>query len=69
MTSKLLFTEKSLPLILEAFGNTLNNEGFIVNKITGKPILTPNGQKIEAHNFLGMKKGENGSSIYFKNLE
>lgn len=60
---KLLFTDKSLPLILEAFDKSINEEGFIIEKSTGELVLTPEGEEIEAKNFAGIKKG---SEIFFK---
>ena len=60
---KLLFTEKSLPLILEAFGKSINKEGIIIETSTGEPVLTPEGEEIEAKKFGGLKKG---SEIFIK---
>lgn len=59
---KLLFTEKALPLILEAFGKSINAEGLIVDS-NGEPVLTPDGEIIEASKFGGLKKG---SEIFIK---
>ncbi|MBN8697000.1 MAG: hypothetical protein J0L87_10755 [Bacteroidetes bacterium] len=59
---KLLFTEKALPLILEAFGKSINEEGIIVDS-NGEPVLTTDGECIEASKFGGIKKG---SEIFIK---
>lgn len=62
-TPKLLFTERALPLILEAFGKKINSEGLIVESATGQPVLTPEGEELEASKFGGLKKG---SEIFIK---
>ncbi len=61
-TPKMLFTPKALHLILEAFGNSINEDGFIIDK-NGEPVFTPEGEEIEASNFCGLKKG---SLIFIK---
>lgn len=63
MEPKLLFTEKSLPLILEAFGKSINSDGLIIETATGEPILTPEGEELKAKEFGGLKKG---SEIFLK---
>ena len=60
---KLLFTDKTLPLILEAFGKSINEDGFIIEKSTGDFVLTPEGEEIEAKELGGLKKG---SDIFIK---
>lgn len=60
---KLLFTDGALPLILEAFGKKINEDGFIIEAATGELVLTPEGEEIEAKNFAGIKKG---SEIFIK---
>lgn len=62
-TPKLLFTEKALPLILEAFGKSISKDGLIINTATNEPVLTREGEVIEAKNFGGLKKG---SEIFLK---
>jgi len=63
MKPTLSFTEKALPLILEAFGKSINKDGIIIETKTGEPVLTPDGEEIEAAHFGGMKKG---SEIFLK---
>lgn len=63
MKPKILFTDKSLPFILEAFGKSINEKGIIFETATGEPVLTPDGEEIEASKFGGMKKG---SDIFLK---
>ncbi len=62
-TPKLLFTDKALPLILEAFGKSINKDGLIIETSTQQPVLTPEGDEIEAKHFAGIKKG---SEIFIK---
>lgn len=61
-TPKLIFSQSSLPLILEAFGKSVNKQGMIV-EASGEPVLTPEGQELAAANFGGIKKG---SEIFIK---
>ena len=61
-TPKILFTPKALPFILEAFGKSINEDGLIIDA-SGEPVLTPEGEEIEASKFCGLKKG---SLIFIK---
>lgn len=63
MKPKLLFTEKALPLILEAFGNSIDKDGYIIDSRTNEPVTTPDGDLVEAKKFGGIKKG---SKIFIK---
>lgn len=63
MKPKLLFTDAALPLVLEAFGKSIDPNGIIVETSTGDPVLTPEGETIEASKFGGIKKG---SEIFMK---
>lgn len=60
---KLVFTEKAMPLILEAFGKSINDDGFIIETSTGEPVLTPEGEELSANDFCGLK---NGSEVFIK---
>lgn len=60
---KILFSKETMPFILETFGKEINAEGLIVEKSTGEPVPTPDGDHIEAANFAGLKKG---SEIFIK---
>lgn len=59
---KMLFTPRALPLILEAFNQSINENGLIIDE-NGEPVLTPYGEEIEATKFCGLKKG---SLIFIK---
>ena len=61
-TPKILFTPQALPFILEAFGKSINEDGLIIDA-SGEPVLTPEGEEIEASKFCGLKKG---SLIFIK---
>ena len=63
-TTKLLFNSNSACYILEAFGKSINTEGIIIEKSTGEPVLTPEGDELTLENFGGIKKG---SEIFLKN--
>ena len=56
MTHKLLFSDRALPLILEAFGKSISEDGLIVES-NGEPVLTPDGEEIRAHDFGGIRGG------------
>ena len=56
MKPKILFTERAMPLILEAFGKEIK-DGFIVESDTGEFVLTPDGEEIEAARFGGILNG------------
>jgi len=62
-TPKLLFTEKAIPLILEAYGKSINDDGIIIDTKTGEPVYTKTGELIPISNFGGIKKG---SEIFLK---
>lgn len=60
---KMLFNEQALPFILEIFGKTVNEDGFITDMNTGEPIQTPEGDFLTKAKFGGIKKG---SEIFLK---
>lgn len=60
---KMLFNEQALPFILEIFGKTINDTGFISDMNTGEPIQTPEGDFLTKGKFGGIKKG---SEIFLK---
>jgi hypothetical protein len=59
----MLFNERALPFILEIFGKTINDDGFIIDMNTGEPIQTPEGDFLTKEKFGGIKKG---SEIFLK---
>lgn len=61
--AKIIFTDKALPYLLEAFGKEINPDGIIIESSTKEPVLTPESEEIHYSNFGGIKKG---SEIYIK---
>jgi hypothetical protein len=62
MKTKITFTERTIPFILEIFGKSINEEGFIIETNTGELVLTTNGETIKSNELAGFSK--NG---FFKN--
>lgn len=60
---RILFTESAIPLILEAFGKEVDENGFVVDSETKEPIHTNEDVMLEASRFGGLKKG---SEIFMK---
>jgi hypothetical protein len=54
---KLIFTQRALPIILKAFGKSIDDDGLIIESSTGEPVLTPEGEEICAVDLAGLKKG------------
>ena len=62
-SSRILFTDNALPFLLDIFGKEIDGNGLIIEKSTGEPVLTPDGEEIYQQNFGGLKKG---SEIFIK---
>ncbi|MCX6318292.1 MAG: hypothetical protein NTW29_13450 [Bacteroidetes bacterium] len=62
-SSKLIFSPRALPYILDAFGKTISENGIIIDSETSEPVLTPEGDELHKDNFGGIKKG---SVIFMK---
>ena len=60
---KILFNKQALPYVLEIFGKSINDQGFIVDAETGKLIITPDDEPITPEEFGAIKKG---SEIFLK---
>lgn len=50
--------------VLDAMGKKVNKEGMIVEKDTGEPVLTKNGETVMIKELAGIKKG---SQVFIKN--
>jgi len=61
MSPQLTFTEDATEFILEGFGKTVDEEGFIIEQESGERVLTPAGEEIEADDLGGIA---NGSEIF-----
>ena len=63
-TQRLTFNEGASSFILAAFGKEINEYGIIIDRETGEPVLTPEGEELTKEKFGGIKKG---SEIFIKN--
>jgi len=61
---EIYFTKKSAPIILEAFGKSINGDGYIIDSESKELILTPENEEIHISKFGMLKKG---SEIFVKN--
>lgn len=64
MKPKMLFNEQALPFILEIFGKSINDNGFIIDKNTGECIKASDNTLLTKENFGGVKKGKNGLPVF-----
>lgn len=56
--SEVTFSKNSREDILDLYGKTLDEEGFIVEKEDkSQKVLTPKGEEIHVDNWAGIKKG------------
>jgi hypothetical protein len=60
---RIAFDRSALPDILESFGNTVDKEGYIVDKKTKQRVVSPDGDYVHESEFAGIIKG---SKIYLK---
>lgn len=56
--TKVLFTKKSLPFILEALGKEIDNKGFIIDSKTKKFVLDPDEEKVKASKLIAISKND-----------
>lgn len=63
MLQSITFDKSAAKFILEAFGKTVNQEGYLVEKETSDHVLSKNGGHILISEFGGIAKG---SEIYLK---
>lgn len=61
MSSELTFDDSAVDFVLEAFDNTVDEEGYIIKKDTGERVLTPSGKPLTPEELGGIAKG---SEIY-----
>lgn len=63
--SPLTFSKPAKEDILELYGKSIDNEGFIVEKDNpSQRVLTPNGEEIHINEWGGIRKG---SEAFIKN--
>ena len=58
MKTKITYTEKAQPFILEALGLEKDSNGLIIYSDSKKPILSKNGETIKDTELAGMTKDE-----------
>jgi hypothetical protein len=63
MSEDITFDDSAVEFVLDAFGNTVDEEGYIVKKDTGKRVLTPEGNPLSPADLGGIAKG---SEIYIE---
>ena len=64
MSLRITFDESTRAFILNAFGKTISDEGFVVEKASpDKKVVTPRGEEIKASEFAGVRKG---SAVFLK---
>jgi len=63
MSEIITFDNSAVEFVLDAFGNTVDDEGYIVKEDTGERILTPEGKPLSPEDLGGIAKG---SEIYIE---
>lgn len=53
----LIFDDKSKHIILQIFGKSIDNEGFIVDIQTNERVVTPDGSELLAKDWAGIRRG------------
>lgn len=64
---EMTFSKGAAPWILDIFGHSIDDEGFIYNKELECRALTPHAEEIHIDEFGGLMKGPNDSMIFIKN--
>lgn len=55
METKLLFTGRSLPMILDAFDKSTDDQGYVIDRYK-KRILDADGKEFKANDLIGIVK-------------
>lgn len=63
MSEIITFDNSAVEFVLDAFGNTVDDEGYIVKEDTGERVLTPEGKPLSPEDLGGIAKG---SEIYIE---
>jgi hypothetical protein len=64
MSSDITFGSSASETVLEQFGKTVDEEGYIIDEETGERTTTRQGEEIKIEEFGGIGKG---SEIFVKN--
>lgn len=51
------FNDSTKKLVLNIFGKDVDDDGYIVEKETGKRVVTPAGSEVHLREFAGIRKG------------
>jgi len=54
--TKIIFTERALPFVLEAIGKSINDKGFLIDSNTKELTLDKDGKKIKAKKIIAISK-------------
>lgn len=57
MSTTLTFEEGAEEFVIEAFGRTVNDDGYIVDPETGEVETSPEGEQLTVEHFAGIEKG------------
>lgn len=63
MSTEITFDDSAVEFVLEAFDNTVDEEGYIIKQETGERVRTRDGKPITPEELGGIAKG---SEIYVK---
>jgi hypothetical protein len=63
MSETITFDDSAVEFVLDAFDNTVDDEGYIVKEDTGERVLTPKGNPLAPEDLGGIAKG---SEIYIE---
>jgi hypothetical protein len=61
MSPEIFFDDSALGFVLEAFGNTVDDEGYIIKEDTGERVRTREGNPVRPEDLGGIAEG---SEIY-----
>lgn len=57
MSTTLTFDESAAELILQSFGKDVDEEGYVIDPVTGERETTESGDEILKEDFAGVEKG------------
>ena len=63
---RILFSDSAMPLMLEAIGHEVNQEGYIIDTETGEYASTKDGLRVHIDRFAGVRK-EAGVNVFYRN--
>lgn len=66
MSKRIIFDKESSHLILKAFGCSVRDDGYILNK-DGEIVCCPEGEELTIETFGGIKRSDCGKPMFLKN--